>query len=624
MPLAPTPPTTPPDPAGGKLGLMSSPFAPNRRVPPHARAAALFVVPAIAAYAAPIMLAHPARAQEATAGAPSAAAPSAAAPPSATAPPVGLPPAAVILNSPIGGMPNTLGLGDLNHAPAVPPAGGPGVPAWTIVPAISAQEMYNSNIFQSQSSPKGDFVTGITPSIQITGDTPRITANLQYAPTFQVYANERSADSVAQQGIGSVTATLVPDTLFVTARALATIAPSGGGLGGLSGFGGLSASSTAPIAGGLGSSAAPGALVLNRNNRSQNFAASITPYAVHRFGDFGTVKAGLTVTESYLSTNVLNPVPGTVSTGTQTSTTGEATAQFLGGSDFGRLREFALADGSRSSGTGVLSGAHTAIITNWLGYALNRVFTPFVEFGAESLHYNTAPVTNINDGVWQVGVVLSPNVDSQILVGYGHRDGFNAANVNGYYQVTARTRLTVSYTTALQTDLQQIVSTLGLTSFDQFGNPVDVQTGAPLFLGTGLLSSQNALFRTHTLNFSSITVLDRDTVTTSVQHQNQEPVGNAAGAQPGVGESATTFSVAWTHQLSQRTTLGVGGGYTMTTFQTTPSGTEHFVNATAGVSYLITPTVSTVARYAFFDRSSQFAGRSFTENVFLVGVTKRF
>lgn len=615
---------------------MPSFSALNRRAPPRARRVVLVLFPTLAAYAGPALLVQPARAQEASA--PSASGASASAPaspatgagstaagPSSTgpAPLIGLPPAAVILNSPIGGMPNTLGLGDLNHAPAVPPAGGPGVPPWSIVPAISAQEMFNSNIFQSEHNPQSDFVTGITPSLLITGNTPHITANLQYAPTFQIYAKTHGADSVAQEGIGSVTATLIPDTLFVTATGLAFISPAGGGLGGVSGFGGLSASSTSPLIG-VGSTAAPGALALNRDNRTQNFGASITPYVVHRFGDFGTAKAGLSFSETYIDSNVLNPVPGTVSTGTQQQQTGEVTAQFLGGSDFGRVREFALADARQSNGTGVNNGAHSAIITNWVGYALNRVLVPFVEFGAESLHFRTVPETNITDGVWQVGVVLTPNVDSQILIGYGHRDGFNGANVNGYYQVTARTRLTVSYTTALQTNVQQIASQLGLTSFDQFGNPVDSQTGAPLFLGNSLLSTQNGLFRTKTLSFSSITVLDRDTVTGTVQYQNQSPAGTAAGSPPGVGETATSFNVSWTHQVSERTSVGAGAGYTRSNFQTTPSGDENTFSASAGASYLLTSTVSTVARYAFFDRSSQFAGRSFTENVFLVGITKRF
>lgn len=537
--------------------------------------------------------------------------------------PLGLPPAAVILNSPIGGVPSTLGQGDLRYMPAVPPASGPGVPAWSIVPSISLQEAYNSNIFQSQTNPKGDFITAITPAIQVSGSTPRVTANLIYAPSFEVYAQTRSADAIAQQGIGSITAELIPDTLFVTARALASLTPSGGGLGGL---GGIGASSTSPLgSGSFGAGAAPGALALGRNNTSQNYGASITPYVVHRFGDVGTAKAGVTLTETYISTNAqTNPIPGTVAVGKQRQQTGEATAQFLGGPDFGRVREFALVDASKSTGTGVLNGSHSATATNWIGYAVTRMVMPFGEFGAESIHYNTSPATNINDGVWEVGVVLTPNPDSQISIGYGHHQGFNAANIQGYYAITPRSRVSVSYTSGLATDLQTIESQLGLTNFDQFGNAVNQQTGAPLFLGNGLLSTQNALFRTHTLSLSSTTVLDRDTITVSVQRQDQTPVGSASGAPPGIGETATSFNGSWTHQISERTTLGLGGGYTLSNFQTTPAGTEHFVSATAGASYLLTETLSTVARYSFFDRTSNFAGRSFTDNLFLVGLTKKF
>ena len=70
----------------------------------------------------------------------------------------------------------------------------------------------------------------------------------------------------------------------------------------------------------------------------------------------------------------------------------------------------------------------------------------------------------------------------------------------------------------------------------------------------------------------------------------------------------TSFNGSWTHQISPRTTLGVGGGYTLTDYQTTPSGTEHFVSATAGASYLLTDAVD--RRALFVLRSHiKFAGR---------------
>ncbi|MGH7212811.1 MAG: outer membrane beta-barrel protein, partial [Acetobacteraceae bacterium] len=84
------------------------------------------------------------------------------------------------------------------------------------------------------------------------------------------------------------------------------------------------------------------------------------------------------------------------------------------------------------------------------------------------------------------------------------------------------------------------------------------------------------------------------------------------------------FNASWTHQISERISLCIGGGYSLSSFQSTPTGTERSFSATAGASYLLSDTVSTVARYSFFNRSSNFAGRTFADNIFLLSLTKRF
>ncbi len=287
-----------------------------------------------------------------------------------------------------------------------------------------------------------------------------------------------------------------------------------------------------------------------------------------------------------------------------------------------------LLDASQTSGTGVLRDAHSDLATNWTGYALNRRIMPYVEIGAESIAYDTTPRLLIDDAVWELGVVLTPNPDSQLTIGYGHHQGATSFDVQGHYALSARTRLTASYTTGLATDAQQIQSQLGLADFDQFGGVVNADTGAPLFLGNGLLSTQDGLFRNHTLSLTATTLLNRDKVAVSVEHQAQTPVGSTPLAGGGVGQAigqdATTFTAAWTHQLSERTSLGASGSYTTTTVQTVSAGRERVVAATAGASYRLSETISTVARYTLLDRDSDYAGRSFTDNVFLVGITKRF
>ncbi|HJS87618.1 MAG TPA: outer membrane beta-barrel protein, partial [Acetobacteraceae bacterium] len=523
-----------------------------------------------------------------------------------------LPPAAAILNTPAESL----------FAARPENASGPRVPAWTLSPAIGVQELFNDNIYQTESRRRADLITAITPELDLRGDTPRLNLNLRYAPVLEFYTRTPSADAVAHNLLGTATATLVPETVFVNVRALASVQPAGGGLGGLSD---AALAPSLPVGNGLGTASLPGVLTLGKQNRAQTASIAITPYVQHRFGTFGTGKVGVTLSASSISADAgTAPIPGTISTGTQRQETGEITAQFQSGEAFGRLRDFVLLDAARSTGTGVLAGAREDIATNWVGYAVNRAVTPFAEFGAESISYHTAPRLRIDDAVWELGVVLTPNPDSQISIGYGHHQGIDGLDIRGYYALSARTRLTVSYTTALATDVQLLQSQLGLAAFDTLGNPVDQTTGAPLFLGNGLLSTQDALFRNRTLSLTASTQRERDSIALSIQHQQQTPIGTANPAERGVGEDATTVGASWTHQISERTSLGASASYTRQSFHVTPAVHERVIGVTLGVSHQLSETVTTFARYAFLDRASGYAGRSFTDDVLLIGISKRF
>ncbi len=530
----------------------------------------------------------------------------------AAALPFALAPAAPILNAPAETPSPTAPAGAANAR----------APAWTFTPSIGAQEVFNDNIYQTETHRQADLITAITPQLEVHGATPRLNLDLRYAPVLELYARTSSADAVAQQLFGTATATLVPDTLFVNARALASVQPSGGGLGDLAG---ASLSPTLLSGSGLNTASLPGALTLSKANRAQTTSFSVTPYAQHRFGTFGTGKFGVTLSESSINASAdTAPVPGTVSVGTQRQQTGEVTAQFLSGEAFGRIRDFVLLDAAQSTGSGVLAGAREDIATNSLGYAVNRAVLPFIEFGAESISYHTVPRLRIDDAVWELGLVLTPNPDSQISIGYGHHAGIDAFDLRGYYALGAHTRLTASYTTSLGTDLQQLQAQLGVAAYDDFGNPVNQETGAPLFLGNGLLTTQNALFRNRTLNLTATTQRDRDTIALSVQHQQQTPVGTATPDAPGVAEDGTTLGASWTHLVSERTSVGAGASYTRLAFQTASAGHERVLGLTTGISYRLSETISTVARYSFLDRASEYAGRSFTDNIVVLGISKRF
>jgi hypothetical protein len=48
------------------------------------------------------------------------------------------------------------------------------------------------------------------------------------------------------------------------------------------------------------------------------------------------------------------------------------------------------------------------------------------------------------------------------------------------------------------------------------------------------------------------------------------------------------------------------------------------IGVTVGISHQLSETVTTFARHALLDRASGYTGRSFTDDVVLIGISKRF
>ncbi len=141
---------------------------------------------------------------------------------------------------------------------------------------------------------------------------------------MRVYARTPHQDSIGQQLLGVADDIVVPDTFFVKATAFADEVPTNGGFTGLN-FG-------APTVGTQGFGG--GAQSLNKSNLTQTESSQLFPYVLHRFGDTGTGKFGINLTQTYASStsgSLLNSPNGPASR----TETGEAIAQFLSGPQFG-------------------------------------------------------------------------------------------------------------------------------------------------------------------------------------------------------------------------------------------------------------------------------------------------
>ena len=488
--------------------------------------------------------------------------------------------------------------------------GGLPTPGFTVTPALTIEEMFNDNIFQTETNRRADLITLISPSLTVGANTPRLNLSLTYAPTLEYYARTHSQDGIIQQAFGVGSLIVVPDTFFVNARVFATVAPTNGGLVG----GGLGAPLTA------GTVLGGGPQTLSRQGRTQIYGVSVSPYLIHRFGTFGTGTLGLTLDQTYTSSTGGGG-------GSANASTAEANAQFQSGSYFGRVQDTLSLDASRTSGTGALNGSQQESVTNQLGYALTRQLQVFGRLGWENITYGAyagGAGTHINDAIWGFGGTYEPNPDSSITLSYTHQQGITGIQAQAHYAVTARTVVTASYTHSLQTNLQYVATQLGQAAVGPNGQPILGPNGAPLILVYSALGVQNTLYRTDTLQLGATTLLDRDTISLNVDRVTETPVSaGTATAAGGLSQDVTTGTATWTRALSERATMSASFTYGTGTVGTA-GGAQDLFSAAATFNYVISRTLTGTATYQYYRRSSTQAGFSMYDNILIVGLTKTF
>ena len=515
-------------------------------------------------------------------------------------------------------------------------AGAPS-PGWTFTPRIGAQTSYNSNVFATHNDPRWDWVNYVTPGLTVTGNTDRVTARFDYAPTLAIYARSPSLNYLAQNFTGNGSITFVPDLFYMDVRGLAGVQPRNGTGFGATGAGGPGATTGLPP-----------------NQLSEVATVGITPYLLHRFGEYGTGKIGYSfngsnqkpvtgfgtlpfIGSSSTSTSTLTPAQqqqlnqsGLVGSGLLNQTSNQITnqeiAQFQTGEFLGRFNNLTIASANQYSGSGSTRNGYQNFLSNQLGYAVTRQITVYGSVGYENIHYDGVPATNINGGTWQVGTTLIPNADSTITIGYGHQYGVDSLIVNGSYQVTPRFRVSVSYNTGIGNGLTQLQNNVAVSDVNQYGYLVNALTGAPLFNAAGLAGSNNNLYRTKTFTGSAQLSLDRDIVVAALYVTDQQLLGTTQAASGiAANTTSTTGTASWTHELSSALSSIVSGSYTTQPSQSAiVPGTQTTINANLILQYQINPTLTANAQYAYYERSSPFTFLSFTQNVFLLGIIKTF
>ena len=517
------------------------------------------------------------------------------------------------------------------------PVGG----GWTFIPRLDWQEALTDNVLQEHAPRRADLVTFISPGFGLAGDLPRVRLTFDFAPTLSIYGRTGDLNSLTEQmnGLGNVT--LVEDLAFVDVRALAGVHSLNGGLGGQGSVG-------APVGGAALSqgsipSLAGNASGLNKNNEVQTSSFGISPYLVHRFGDWGTGRLGASfdVTQSDAVTGFAAapfPIGGA---NAQTLFTNEQTAHFVTGEILPYVQDSVdidLQQSQTTSGTGIIDSRtgvapqttqHTsstrAIASDQINYEVNREVAVFASGGHEDIHYSGIGAQSIHDLTWSLGTTLTPSADSLLTVSYGHLNGFNSLTANGHYALTPRTLLTVSYGSTLGTQLEGVQNQLNLATTNNSGALVNGQTGGQLFGATNALGVQTGVFRTTTLAVGAQTFLDRDIVSINLLMAKQ----TSFGAFDGTASSSKSASISWLHQMRPDMIISSSFAYAI---QDQTAGVTSVVNPGNNTSIVvslawqwqISDTLSASMRYSFFERQSSVTAFDIYQNLLILGISKSF
>jgi hypothetical protein len=517
------------------------------------------------------------------------------------------------------------------------PAGG----GWTFIPRIDWQEELTDNVLQAHSPRQADLVTYVTPGISIAGDLPRVRMTFDFAPTLALYARTSDLNALTEQMNGLASVTLVPDLAYVDVRALAGVQNQYGGLGGIGGIG--AATSAAGALQGVNTTLGSNGQGLNRDNEIQTTSFAVSPYLLRRFGDWATAKVGysLNVTQSdALSGFASLPFPSGGASA-QTLVSNEELAHIVSGDVlefFQNSIDVDLLENQITSGAGAINTetgipARTAghststidTVSDRITYQATHEVSVFASGGHEDITYSGLGAQSIHDLIWSLGTTWVPAPNSSLTVSYGHQNGFNSLTANGYYAVTARTMLTVTYGSTLGTQLQQIQNQLNLAGVGPNGTLVNAQTGGQLYGATNALGVQDGVFKTTTLTVGTQTTWDRDifAINLLMTKETSSGTGNASTAQ------SKTASLSWIHQMRPDMTVSAAVSYAI---QDQSTGFSSFANpgnntsvaASLAWQWQISPTLSGSVRYSFFERQSPAVFYDIYQNLLIIGISKRF
>lgn len=483
-------------------------------------------------------------------------------------------------------------------------------PAYEFIPSLTTRVVATDNFRFAARDTKGEVTTSLIPSLTGIADTARVQGRFNYSPSLNFYANGTQSTRLDHRFLGVGTITLIPGSFFVDVRANGSLSPINQGLTDVN------------------------TISQPRQNLSQNYSASVSPYYLQRFGTLATAIVGYSMQYSVRqsSTLRLNNTSGPIVAAPDDLVSHTGYAAVRTGEEFGRLIAEARVRGTAFTGGGpVTDGAHRYLGLIEARYAITRMVSAVGEVGYENQRFGGTRPFRVDGPVWGVGVRLEPGPNTTITVRYRRRDGFDSPTVDARVGLGPRLVFFARYLDQVTTSLRQTSDLLNSVTLDELGNPVDSRTGAPApeLSGTGLSTPQNGLFRSRTGTASLTQFFALDSVTLQYAHSQRTPLSVAPG-QLAFSQETDSVTAIWQRPLSLVTRFNGSVGYSWNRFGTFGSRSET-LNGRLGLTHQLSRQFILSLQYQFSQRSSSVAGSAgvlaptnATQNTLIASLTARF
>ncbi len=476
----------------------------------------------------------------------------------------------------------------------------PGAPLWLISPRISGSVEFTDNVRNAQSGGRvADVITTVSPGIYIGGDSPRLTANLDYQPSIQRYFAAPDLNHIDQNLFLEAVARLIPDdTLDLDASASASQSSRDGS------FGGLPTND------------------LTANNRVASYAGDLSPVMRTHFDSVGDNELRYTIGETLFRGNTSitdTGVTGTTGGSNVTLAIGDATYQelrdTLDSGDAGKFVSNSLKlDGQQTSVTNGVGSNRQTLAIDELRFHLRSNFALVGAGGWQTIDYETRQVSNLNGPTWYGGIVYEPNQDSELTLNYGRRDGSNSFLGNLRYSITPLTTLYADYSQSTSTPQQVLLGNLNGAVLGPNGTTVSATTGLPLSLTNNELSLQNDIDRLRNYSASIVTQLATDRFVLSVNH---EELTSLTGLGP--SDQYSGVSANWSRSLNELNTL-----YFLTSYYARGFEHAHSFYNLVSFSHQFGDTLFGDVSYSFIYSDTQNPNTSVIRNSLVFSLRKVF